>query len=244
MREYLGKTLNIIIDRPIGCAHPEHPELIYSANYGYIPDIMGGDGEPQDVYLLGVDTPVSDYVAKIIGIIHRDDDTEDKLVAAPEGIILNQAEIAEKVLFQEKFFRSRYEALYPKSCGAFVFRRGKSGVEYLCLKQTSGVYSVPKGHMEAFESEEQTAKREIFEEIGLSLDLMPDYRAETVYHLKYGKKKTLIMFIAEYKGEMTVDPGEITEYCWAAYTEAKQILPGWYHAALEAVENKLNNNSL
>ena len=37
VKSYLGKTVNIKIDRPIGSMHPKHPELIYPINYGYIP---------------------------------------------------------------------------------------------------------------------------------------------------------------------------------------------------------------
>lgn len=33
-----------------------------------------------DVYLIGVDIPVKEYTGRIIGIVHREDDSEDKLV--------------------------------------------------------------------------------------------------------------------------------------------------------------------
>lgn len=54
VKSYLGKTVDIIIDRPMGSAHPKYPEVIYPVNYGYIPDVLGGDGEELDVYLLGM----------------------------------------------------------------------------------------------------------------------------------------------------------------------------------------------
>ena len=50
----LGKTVTVTIDRPLGSRHPRHPDLLYPINYGYIAGIMGGDGEEQDAYLLGV----------------------------------------------------------------------------------------------------------------------------------------------------------------------------------------------
>ena len=104
VRSYLGKTVNIKIDRPVGSIHPEHPELVYPVNYGYIPDVFGGDGEEIDVYLLGVDVPVEEYTARIIGIVHRHNDTEDKLVAAPEGLDFDENKISKSVSFQERFF--------------------------------------------------------------------------------------------------------------------------------------------
>ncbi len=109
VRSYLGKTVNIKIDRPVGSIHPEHPELVYPVNYGYIPDVFGGDGEEIDVYLLGVDVPVEEYTARIIGIVHRHNDTEDKLVAAPEGLDFDENKISKSVSFQERFFESEIE---------------------------------------------------------------------------------------------------------------------------------------
>lgn len=109
VKSYLGKTVNIKIDRPIGSMHPKHPELIYPINYGYIPNVFGGDGEELDVYLLGVDVPVEEYTARIIGIVHRRSDVEDKLVAAPEGLNFNQNKILQAVHFQEQYYESEIE---------------------------------------------------------------------------------------------------------------------------------------
>ena len=107
---YLGKTVRIEIDRPIGYVHKkENYSLIYPINYGYIPGVLGGDGEELDVYLLGVDNPVTEYKGKIIGIVHRENDVEDKLVMAPEGMNFTQNEIAEQVHFQEQYYKTEIE---------------------------------------------------------------------------------------------------------------------------------------
>lgn len=109
VKSYLGKIVNIKIDRPMGSMHPKHPDLIYPINYGYIPHVLGGDGEELDVYLLGVDVPVEEYTARIIGIVHRHNDVEDKLVAAPTGLNFDQKEILKAVHFQEQFYESEIE---------------------------------------------------------------------------------------------------------------------------------------
>ncbi len=106
---YLGKIVNIRIDRPMGSAHPEHAECIYPVHYGYIPGVLGGDGEELDVYLLGVDKPVTEYMARIIAIVHRRNDVEDKLVAAPEGTNFAREEIEKAVYFQEQYYESEIE---------------------------------------------------------------------------------------------------------------------------------------
>ena len=111
VKSYLGKTVNISIDRPIGSVHPKHDDIIYPINYGFIPKVLGGDGEELDVYLLGVDTSVKEYSARIIGILHRHNDVEDKLVAAPEGISFTVEEITEAVRFQEQYYDSEIEVI-------------------------------------------------------------------------------------------------------------------------------------
>ena len=112
VKSYLGKTVDIKIDRSIGYVHKkENYSLTYPINYGYIPNVIGGDGEELDVYLLGVDNPVNEYTGKIIGIVHRENDVEDKLVMAPEGVIFTQNEVAEQVHFQEQYYKTTIEVL-------------------------------------------------------------------------------------------------------------------------------------
>ena len=111
-RFYLGKTVHIGIDRPIGYVHQKETyALTYPINYGYIPGVLGGDGEEMDVYLLGVEIPVEEFDAHIIAIVHREDDVEDKLVGAPEGITFTREEIAATVHFQEQYYHSWIEIL-------------------------------------------------------------------------------------------------------------------------------------
>ena len=33
VKQYIGKEVNVIIDRPIGSRHPNYPDSIYLANY-------------------------------------------------------------------------------------------------------------------------------------------------------------------------------------------------------------------
>ena len=100
----IGNIVKVIVDRPLGSAHPNHNDLIYSVNYGYIPDFFAPDGEEQDAYILGVNEPVTEFVGKVIAVIHRLNDIEDKWVVAPEGKFFTKEEIANSVAFQEKFF--------------------------------------------------------------------------------------------------------------------------------------------
>lgn len=112
VRSYLGKVVDIEIDRPIGYVHVKGEKtLVYPINYGYIPGVFGGDGEELDVYLLGVNTPVEKCAVRVIGIVHRENDVEDKLVGAPEGMNFTADEIADAVHFQEKYYISYIEVI-------------------------------------------------------------------------------------------------------------------------------------
>lgn len=109
---YLGKTVDIKIDRPIGYVHKkENYSLTYPINYGYIPNVIGGDGEELDVYLLGVNEPVTEYRAKIIGIAHRENDVEDKLIAAPGYLNFTIEDIEKSIHFQEQYYKTYIEVI-------------------------------------------------------------------------------------------------------------------------------------
>ena len=102
----LGKIVTVTVDRPMGSYHPKHKDIYYPINYGYIEGIIAPDGEEQDTYILGVDKPVEKFTGKVIAIIHRLDDIEDKWVVCPENMTFSKEEIAEKVMFQEQFFNT------------------------------------------------------------------------------------------------------------------------------------------
>ena len=104
-------TVTVTVDRPLGSYHPKYPDLYYPVNYGYIKGITAPDGEEQDAYVLGVDTPLSEFTGKVIAVICRDNDIENKWVVVPEGIKFSEDEIRELTFFQERYFQSRISLL-------------------------------------------------------------------------------------------------------------------------------------
>ncbi len=221
-RKLLGKIVTVQVDRPIGYLHGD---ILYPVNYGFVPGLMGGDGEEQDAYILGVDTPLSSFTGRVIAVIRRHNDCEDKLVVAPEGLSLHQGQIAQAVRFQEQYFISTIDSVFQKSCGVVPFRRLGGNAEILLLFQRgSGTWSFPKGHMEAGETEQQTALRELFEETGFRTRLIPDAKAATEYRLSSAARKQVVFFLGEVHGEPRLQAKEIESCRWAAPGELEQYL--------------------
>ena len=103
LKSLLNKEVTIYIDRPIGTVHPLHPSLKYEVNYGHIKDLKAPDNEEQDVYVLDINEPINECTSKVIAIIHRLNDNEDKLVAANKDY--SNEEIEKLVAFQEQYFK-------------------------------------------------------------------------------------------------------------------------------------------
>lgn len=104
--QVIGMTVKVTIDRPLGTGHPNHPDMVYPVNYGYVEGVIAPDGEEQDAYVLGVDHPVRTFTGQIVAVVHRHDDVEEKWVVALPGQHFTREEIKEQIEFQEKFFDS------------------------------------------------------------------------------------------------------------------------------------------
>jgi inorganic pyrophosphatase len=103
-KDFFGKEVEVIIDRPLGSKHPNH-DFVYEANYGYIPNTQSPDGEELDAYFLCVNEPLKKKKGICIAIIHRTNDDDDKLVVVPHGVQLADEEIETQTKFQEQWFK-------------------------------------------------------------------------------------------------------------------------------------------
>ena len=224
----LGERVTVQVERPLGSRHPDHPELVYELNYGFVPGMTGGDGEPQDAYIYGVPRPVRQVTGTVIAVVHRKNDTEDKLIVAPSGTIAYEPQLTAAVRFVEQYFDTLIICIYEKSCGAIIYRKRPGGViEYLIVLQSkSGTWSIPKGHIDSGETERETALREIYEETGLRVALIDGFRREMTYTVSAKASKNLVIFLAEADGEVVCRENEIGDYLWADKDTAIKRLGG------------------
>ena len=130
---------------------------------------------------------------------------------------------------------------WEKSCGAIVYTRKNGEPEFLIVQEQEGAYSFPKGHVEGDETEEQTARREVFEETGLQLPFQKGFRTEDEYDLaeKPGTRKRVVYFLAEYRGgSIVLREGEIRGAQFLTYAQARECFEheGTRRVLAEAME--------
>ena len=117
---FLGKTVSLRIDRPIGYVHRKGEKvLVYPINYGYIPGVLGGDGEELDVYVIDSAVPESACSVRIIGAVHRENDVEDKLIGSLSGKEYASDDIARAIDFQEQYYSTKIQTLAERN--VFLF---------------------------------------------------------------------------------------------------------------------------
>lgn len=116
---------------------------------------------------------------------------------------------------------------YEKSCGAVIFTRVGGEVKYVLAQSLEGVYGFPKGHMEMGETEEETALREIWEEVHLRPSLLPGFRATSEYALpnKEDTSKIVVFFLAEYADqEIIPQKEELKDTALVSFAEAMTMI--------------------
>lgn len=107
LKSMIGKDVKVYIDRPLGSVHPKCSEFVYPVNYGYIKEFVSLDGEYQDAYVLGVNKAIDEFYGKVIAVINRTNDNEDKLVVVEKNSSFSINEIEKMVSFQEKYFKHK-----------------------------------------------------------------------------------------------------------------------------------------
>ena len=232
--DYMGKRVHVVVDRPIGHIHKS---MVYPINYGYIPGLIAGDGEEQDAYIIGVSQPVKEFEGIVVGAIIRKNDCEDKFVVAPAGAVFHQGQIAELVHFQEQYFDIRILSCFEKSCGVLPYRIENGKQEFLLVYEAfSKCWSIPKGHIERGETDEETALRELMEETGLTAKLDMSRKASIEYPISSYARKEVAFYLGEVIGTPKVREGEIEKFKWVTAEGLKDYLfPDTFQACISVL---------
>lgn len=183
-------------------------------------------GKDVAVYLLGVPSPVAEYKGQIIAIARDKNKLRDDIwIAVPNGTILYEPKLTAVL---EKYIPSvRYEYIcyYEKSCGGVMYTHKDGKRMYILITNISGHIGFPKGHVEAGESERQTALREIYEETGVTTDIIEGFRESYNYLINGFVKKKAVYFLASFEEkDIQMNIREISEYRLLSFEDAYAIL--------------------
>ena len=112
-----------------------------------------------------------------------------------------------------------------KSCGAVVYKYENGVLKILVEKMKMGHFSIPKGHVEGSETEEQTALREIREETNLNVKLNTSFRYVISYSPYPDCVKDVVFFLAEFcGGEIINQECEVSAISWETVDDALNII--------------------
>lgn len=105
-KSFINQIVEVSIDKPKGCIYSKYKTL-FEVNYGFIPKTLAPDGKELDAYVLKVNKPLKKFSGRVVAIIHRTDDDDDKLIVIPDGQSIADDEIEKLVEFQEKWFKHK-----------------------------------------------------------------------------------------------------------------------------------------
>jgi 8-oxo-dGTP pyrophosphatase MutT (NUDIX family) len=113
------------------------------------------------------------------------------------------------------------------SAGIITYFKQDHQIEYLLLHYPGGYWDLPKGKMEAGESKEETALRELHEETGLTADILPGFEVSLAYMFKQAGdliSKEVYFFVGQaYSKEIKLSY-EHRGYVWLPYEKALKQL--------------------
>ncbi len=171
----------------------------------------------QNALIISRKSVYDNFTGIVTAVAHLEDGT-DKLVVSPRNEIMYEPEIRNLLDNMKQLKIQKLSCLYEKSCGAVILHWDNKAQDYMILlvKNHNGrFYSFPKGHVELWENEKETAVREIKEETNLDVKILDGFREISDY-CPYGKiRKRVVFFLAVAKSNnIKIQESEIDSYTW------------------------------
>ena len=221
----LGRIIKVgVTDRinaPLG-----NTGRFYKLNHGRPLNKLNSTSPVSGVFIMGIDNPVNRFDGKVIAQLRFFDNGEVKLVAAPKSKRFIDCEIKRALAFFTAGREFQLDCLYERSCGAVIYRKINGQTRFLLIKnRRSSNWGFPKGHMEDGETPEDTAKREVLEETGIRIEILPEFSSKSEYIIHGKTEKCVIIFIGRTNDTQTkIQREEIEDYIWLTYNDALKNL--------------------
>lgn len=221
----LGKYVRVRVTNPIRSVNRQFG-FTYQLNFGAVEGKKRYDTVSSGAYIMGINHPVRTFDGRVIAIIKRNDGSPAVYVVAPKSMRFISYQIEDAISFAESGREYKLECLYERSCGAVVFRNINGEIRYLLIKnRRSTHWGFPKGHVEKGESFEQTAAREVLEETGIHIRIIPQFASKSEYTIQGKVEKTVTIFLAGTSDtQTTIQREEIEDYIWLNYEKAMDTL--------------------
>lgn len=221
----LGKYVRVRVTVPMG-TYDEKTATVFRLNYGSVESGLDPRTPVKGAYIMGVTHPVRNFEGRVVAVIKTKDRQGVFIVVSPKSKKYIVHDIKNAVSFMYKDGTYTIECLYERSCGAVVFRMINGERRFLLIKnKRSCHWGFPKGHIEAGETDEDTAKREVLEETGIHIKIFPEFKYKSEYTIRGKIEKAVLIFLATTDDIQTViQPEEIEDYIWLAYDNALSTL--------------------
>ena len=211
----LGKIVTVTVTRPVGSVHDG---ITYPIHYGYITTHRKGQEERREAAC------VIGPTGTVLALAKRPDGTTCWVVG-PRRAVAYEPELRRYLQATEPE-NIGLSCRFEKSCGAVLFTEQDGGRRYLLVRNRSGFYGFPKGHIEGTENEHETALREIEEETGIrEITFLRDFCEINSYLCRAYTKKRVVLFLAKFAADAEICPSfEIHDYRLLPFDEAVRCL--------------------
>lgn len=221
----LGRFVKVRVTSPM-YSYNNRFGFKYKLNYGIIEDHKTRKNTVQCAYIMGINHPVRNFDGRVIAIVRRNGGKGVVWVVAPKSTRFIVNDIKAAIDFAEGKNGYTIDCLFERSCGAVVFREADAELKYLLIRnKRSAHWGFPKGHVEPGETDEETAIREVLEETGLNIDILPGFVKKSDYTIQGKIEKSVSIFLAKTKEtHYTLQVEEIEECGWFSYDKAMSTL--------------------
>lgn len=221
----LGKFVKVRVTSPMNSFNKRFGYK-YKLNYGLIENGRPQKNTVQGAYIMGINHPVRNFDGRVIASVKRFGGKGIVWVVAPKSTRFINHDIRQAIDFAEAKNGYNLECLYESSCGAVVFIEENGKIKYLLIRnKRSAHWGFPKGHIEKNETKEETAIREVFEETGIGIKIVPGFYQSSEYTIQGKIEKSVVIFLAEATNtDYKLQEEEIEECGWFDYDGAMKTL--------------------
>lgn len=219
----LGKFVKVRVTSPMHSFNNRFG-FRYKLNYGIIDSYKTNKKSVQGAYIMGINHPVRNFDGRVIAVIKRQSCRGIAWVVAPKSTRFIVNDIKQAIEFAEGRNNYSIECLYESSCGAVIYNPDNQ--KFLLIRnRRSAHWGFPKGHVELGETEEETAIREVLEETGLNVKIIPGFIKKSEYTIQGKIEKSVSIFLAyTHETVYKLQEEEIEECDWYDYDSAMDTL--------------------